>query len=270
VEGEKLGCLFAMRAAVRTSVRCTRALATCRAFTPYRAFSVITPPAKPQPPDFPWTLRTSSEKRYAWIDIAIGSQPAERVVLAIDIGRMPKCGANFMSLCAGDKLGLSGKPLHYKSSQFHRIIPNLMIQAGDITKRDGSGGESIYGPTFRPDHARFPFNRPGMLAMATRGGGHSHASQFFITTQPAPWLDDKFSAFGYVHSGMAVVKRVEVHGTMTGDAKTYISITDCGVIPVDQEPAIETSDDRSPHTGYYSKGPLNPLNKNERVQQEYK
>ena len=83
---------------------------------------------------------------------------------------VPKTTANFASLCAGDKGdGSLGKPLHFEKSSFHRIIPGFMLQGGDFTNGDGTGGESIYGAKFEDEAFGIPHDKPGLLSMANSG-----------------------------------------------------------------------------------------------------
>eukprot|EP00775_Hariotina_reticulata_P006195 gene6195-6431_t len=173
------------------------------------------------------------ENPRVFFDIEVSGEPAGRIVMELRADVVPKTAENFRCLCTGERgIGRSGKPLSFKGSPFHRVIQDFMCQGGDITKGDGTGGESIYGSSFSDENFVLQHDAPGILSMAN-AGPHSNGSQFFLCTVPTPWLDGKHVVFGRVVEGMAVVKKVEALGSANGSGKTRgrITIADCGQLP---------------------------------------
>jgi peptidylprolyl isomerase len=163
-----------------------------------------------------------------FFDITIGGEPAGRIVMELRADVTPKTAENFRALCTGEKgVGQAGKPLHYKGSTFHRIIPEFMCQGGDFTRGNGTGGESIYGMKFEDENFQLKHTEPGLLSMANAGPG-TNGSQFFLTTVATPWLDGKHVVFGSVVEGMDVVEAMEQVGTRSGQPTQRVVITDCG------------------------------------------
>lgn len=179
-------------------------------------------------------MSTKIVRPKTFFDIRIDGHDAGRIVFELFSDWVPKTVENFRALCTGEKgIGKSGKPLHYKGSKFHRIIPDFMVQGGDFTRFNGTGGESIYGEKFEDECFDLPHAVPGLLSMAN-AGPNTNGSQFFITTVPCMWLNGHHVVFGRVAEGMDIVKEIEKQGTRSGTPMALCEIAECGEIIKDK------------------------------------
>ncbi|XP_046814393.1 peptidyl-prolyl cis-trans isomerase G [Vespa crabro] len=145
-----------------------------------------------------------------FFDIEVGGLPMGRIIFELFADVCPITCENFRALSTGERGDgkTTGKPLHYKGIVFHRVVKDFMIQGGDFVVGNGTGGESIYGGIFADENFILKHNKPFLLSMANRGKD-TNGSQFFITTQPAPHLDNVHVVFGEVVSGQEVVMHIE-------------------------------------------------------------
>lgn len=185
--------------------------------------------------------RIHTENFIVFLDVSIGEEKVGRIIIELFNHIAPKTAENFRALCTGEKgTGKNGNQLHLAGSYFHKVIPEFMIQGGDITHFDGTGGESIYGPSFEDENFSLKHKFEGQLSLANTGLPNSNNSQFFITLAPCPHLDGKNVVFGCVRSGLGVAKEVSRVQSENDKPLVKCVINNCGqLVPHDDWGLVE-------------------------------
>ncbi|WAR00674.1 PPIB-like protein [Mya arenaria] len=170
----------------------------------------------------------------AWFDVEIkdmdgpGEDYRGRFVIALFGETCPMTAMNFAAIAKGFKRARTS--LWFKNTKIHRVVPDFLIQMGDVTVGDGTGGRSIYGDKFVDENFYLSHRAPGMVSMANHGKD-TNGSQFFILLNKSRWLDDKHVVFGKVIKGMDVVRTIGEVPTDKSNAvpKKTVKIIDCGI-----------------------------------------
>lgn len=176
---------------------------------------------------------TDPKNPRVFVDIKIGEGHVvelQRLEIELFANVCPRTAENFRALCTGEKgKGQNGKPLAFKDSKFHRVVPGSMVQGGDFVREDGTGGESIYGQQFEDEwtNGHLQHTKAGLLSM-TNSGPNGNGSQFAITLTAMPQLNCKNVVFGQVTDGHEVLRAMAAVGSPSGATEVPVTIADCG------------------------------------------
>ncbi|ESN90692.1 hypothetical protein HELRODRAFT_108746 [Helobdella robusta] len=176
----------------------------------------------------------SKNHTFVYMDFTIDESPIGRIIIELYDDIVPDTCRNFRMLCTGELGSAKGSEvrLHYKRSIIHRVVPGGWIQGGDIKALKGNDGISIYGDVFSDENFIVKHDKRGVVGMANKGP-HTNASQFYITLQPATWMDTKYVAFGQVVDGSSTLKIIEKQATQNDRPTKEILITNVGRCPLD-------------------------------------
>jgi cyclophilin family peptidyl-prolyl cis-trans isomerase len=164
-----------------------------------------------------------------WMDVSVDGKKAFHFKFELYNDICPITCENFRCLCTGEKGNgpTTGLPMHFKGTEFHRVISGFMAQGGDFARDHGQKSESIYGGRFADENFTVKHTKPGQLSMAN-AGPDTNGAQFFLTFVGCDWLDGKHCVFGECVEGLEMLGPLEKLGSSTGKTKAEVRIMDCG------------------------------------------
>jgi len=162
-----------------------------------------------------------------FLDVTVGNTEIGRIIIELYADVVPRTAENFRQFCTGE-FKRDSIPTGFKTTAFHRVIKDFMIQGGDFVNGDGTGCMSIYGDTFDDENFNLKHDSPGLLSMAN-SGLDTNGSQFFITCAKCDFLDGKHVVFGRVLDGLLVVRKIEnVPTGPNNKPKIPVVVSQCG------------------------------------------
>ncbi|BAM39762.1 putative peptidyl-prolyl cis-trans isomerase taCyP [Theileria orientalis strain Shintoku] len=176
-------------------------------------------------PQVPQPEATHKITHHVHLGVQTDNNPQETLVLGMYGDLVPKTVKNFLAFCTGTEI--EGKSYSYVNVPFHRIIPNFMVQGGDIVNKNGTGSLSIYGESFEDENFT-ALHKRHVIAMANRGP-NTNGSQFYITTVATSWLNGHHVVFGELVEGEYVLQAIEATGSQAGMPRKTTLIKSCKV-----------------------------------------
>lgn len=173
-----------------------------------------------------------------FLDIACGTSIMGRVSIELFADVVPRSAENFRSLCTGERgeskwVNVDGVnsncPLTYKGIPFHRIVPNFVVQGGDILHKDGRGNLSIFGYPFMDESFQGKAGKhlSGTVALSN-SGPNANGSQFFFNLTRSRHLDNRFVVIGQVVEGWNTIQSLSRMGSRNGTPVQPVWIAECG------------------------------------------
>eukprot|EP01064_Diplonema_japonicum_P038422 TRINITY_DN9302_c0_g1_i1.p1 TRINITY_DN9302_c0_g1~~TRINITY_DN9302_c0_g1_i1.p1 ORF type:complete len:281 (+),score=75.39 TRINITY_DN9302_c0_g1_i1:49-891(+) len=186
--------------------------------------------------DDPWPFLTKEEvteidmsvTEKVWMEYKFEDGSVEKVIFGLYGNVCPRTSKNFKALCSGDLEA----PLNYKGTRIFKAVPDLLIAGGDVIHNDGTGGASIYGPSFTDENFIVKHDTPGILGMTNPiQNKNNNSSQFYVTTEAKDHMDHRKVAFGIVLDGLETIRKIQHCGTPDGrDMVEEVVVENCGVV----------------------------------------